>query len=544
MVAKFYPFPYDSISYNPDHKLVHLGGFMSNSKLQNDPTEDQQSDGRLITSAFAVIKLIEQWGNKLPHPFWLFVILAGILVGLSAILNFIGVSAITPEGEEITVKSLLTQEGMTVIIGDVVTNFATFPPLATILTTMLGIVIAQKSGVFDTVLRLTVTRVPARYTTFALAYAGLIAHVAGDAAYVTLIPLGGIVFKAIGRSPILGCIVAFVSISAGYDASPSLTTTDILLSTISTAAAQTIDPEAYVTPTANYFFGFASSLLIATTITLVVEKFLAKRPDLEVDEDYSDDPENSATLTISPDAKAGLKLVALVSTIFFAAVVVALSWPNSIFLGEDGGILTSPLMTGMAGVIGFYFAAIGITYGLRTGNYKKISDILPAMVDGVKSMAPILVLFSAISQFLAYFKWTGIGQIVAISGANIFESMNAPGWAILLGLLVVTSLMNMVLTSGSAMWALAAPVFIPMLMLLGIEAETTQAMYRVADSVTNSVTPMSPYFVMALGFIQTYRKSAGIGTLASFTIPLAVVLWTVWVAFFMFWYLAGIPFGF
>ncbi|MDY3127930.1 MAG: AbgT family transporter [Corynebacterium sp.] len=201
-------------------------------------------------------------------------------------------------------------------------------------------------------------------------------------------------------------------------------------------------------------------------------------------------------------------------------------------------------MTGMAGVIGLFFALVGFAYGKIAGSYEKLSDVIPAMVHGFKSMAPILVLFFAISQFLAYFKWTGIGQVMAISGAKWFQSINAPGWAILLGIAILISVMNLVLTSGSAMWAIAAPVFIPMLMFLNIPPETTQAMYRVADSVTNCITPMSPYFVMALGFIQKYRPSAGIGTLASFTIPLAGVVWVVWISFFLIWYLSGIPFGF
>lgn len=506
---------------------------------------DTIQGSKAINFAFSCISKIEVWGNKLPHPFWLFVVLSGVLVGLSAIFEAIGVAATKPDdGSVIAVKSLLSREGMTVIVGDVVENFASFPPLATILTTMLGIVIAEKSGLFDTVLKLTVTKVPARFTTFALCYAGMIGHVAGDAAYVTLIPLGAIVFRAIGRSPILGAIIAFVSISAGYDASPSLTTTDILLSTISTAAAHTIDPEAFVTPTSNYFFGLASSILVSLVITLVVELFLSKRPDLQVDEDYKDNNKDlSATEVNAKDIRA-LKTAGLIALLFTIALIAALSFETSPLRGEGNGILNSPVMTGMAGIIGLFFSLVGVTYGLVSGSYKKVGDVLPAMVEGFRSMAPILVLFFAISQFLAYFKWTGIGQVMAISGATWFKEINAPGWAILLGIAILISVMNLVLTSGSAMWALAAPVFIPMLMLLDIEPETTQAMYRVADSVTNCVTPMSPYFVMALGFIQQYRKSAGIGTLASFTLPLAGVVWLVWISFFLLWYLLGLPFGF
>ncbi|MDN6199920.1 AbgT family transporter, partial [Corynebacterium flavescens] len=200
------------------------------------PPKDDIKGSRMLEVAFKAIGAIERVGNKLPHPVWLFVFLATALVLLSAIMEALGVTVVKPgDGSEIAVKSLLSREGLQVIVGDVVDNYAAFPPLATILTTMLGIAIAEKSGLINAVLRMTVTKVKPRYITFAVSYAGMIGHVAGDAAYVSLIPLGALVFRAVGRSPILGAIVAFVSISAGYDASPSLTTTDVLLSSISTA---------------------------------------------------------------------------------------------------------------------------------------------------------------------------------------------------------------------------------------------------------------------------------------------------------------------
>lgn len=192
----------------------------------------------------------------------------------------------------------------------------------------------------------------------------------------------------------------------------------------------------------------------------------------------------------------------------------------------------------LAGVV-----VLGTVYGRLTGTFSAARDTVAAMADGTRSMAPILVLFFAISQFLAYFKWTNIGDVLAVLGAETLRGLKLDGWTVLVGIAVLITLMNLLITSGSALWALAAPVFIPMLMLIGIAPETTQAVYRVADSVTNCVTPMSPYFVMALGFVQQYRKSAGIGTLASFMIPIAAVVRVVWIAFFVAWYLLGLPFG-
>jgi aminobenzoyl-glutamate transport protein len=515
---------------------------MSATSAQPQPTEPQS---RVLRTAFRSFAAIEKIGNKLPNPFWLFWILAGVVAVLSAVLAAVGVSAVHPGTDEtIKVQNLLSKDGLAMAVEGAVDNFAAFPPLATILTVMFGIAVAERSGLFSALLRRMVARVPDKYLTFALSMTAMVSHVAGDAAYVTLIPLGALIFRAAGRSPVLGCIVAYVSISAGYDASPSLTTTDVLLSSISTAAAHTIDADYVVTPVANYFFGLGSSVLVALVITLVVDKVLARRSDLEPDEPVAElnDAEREA-IEVTEQQRRALRVTGLVALGFIAFLVVAMIPVSSPLRGEGGGIVDSPLIGGMALVLGVFFAVLGTVYGRMTGTFSAARDIIAAMVDGTRSMAPILVLFFAISQFLAYFKWTNIGNILAVKGAEALRDLDMNGWTVLVGIAVLITFMNLVITSGSALWALAAPVLVPMLMLIDIEPETTQAVYRVADSVTNCVTPMSPYFVMALGFIQQYRKSAGIGTLASFTIPIAAVVWVVWVAFFVAWYLLGIPFG-
>ncbi|SMG30450.1 AbgT family transporter [Paracoccus sp. J56] len=503
----------------------------------------EPSASKGLQRAFRFFAIVEKVGNLLPNPFWLFWILSILLAGISALLA--GASTTNPAtGEEVTVLSMFTAEGLQMVLGTAVKNFATFPPMATIITVLLGIAVAQKSGLIDALLRGMVTRVPAKYLTFALSMAGMVGHVAGDAAYVTLIPLGAMVFLAAGRSPLIGIVVAYVSIAAGYDASPSLTTTDVLLSGLTTAAAHTIDPAYVVTPVTNYYFGLASSFLIALAITVVTEKVLVRRPDLQVDDDVDlTNPAKLATLETTPAARRAMRLTGLAALVFAAVIVLALVPANSPLRGEGGGIVNSVVFSGMAFILCLFFTTIGLVYGFVSGSFAKSHDIIDAMIDGVRSLAPILVLFFAIAQFLAYFKWTKIGEVMAITSAEWLAKMNVPGWAILLGIAILITFMNFVITSGSALWALAAPVFVPMLMLLNIPPETTQAVYRIADSVTNSVTPMSPYFVMALGFMQQYRKSAGIGTLASFTIPIAIVVWIVWMAFFMAWYFTGFPFG-
>ncbi|MFD8815229.1 AbgT family transporter [Streptomyces sp. NPDC059627] len=510
-------------------------------------TEPRPSEppSRVLRAAFRGFAAIEKVGNRLPNPFWLFWILAGVVAVLSAILAAAGVSAVHPGTHEtIKVQSLLSKAGVTTMVEGAVDNFATFPPLATILIVGFGIAVAEASGLFTTMLRRMVAHVPGRYLTFAVSMTAMVAHVAGDAAYVTLIPLGALVYRAAGRSPVLGCIVAYVSISAGYDASPAITTTDTLLSSISTAAARTIDPHHTVTPVANYFFALGSSVLVALVITLVVDKVIARRSDLDPDEPVTPlSAEEAEAIEVTPEQRRALRLTGLTALAFVALVAAAMIPANSPLRGPGGSLVESPVITGMSLVLFLFFSLLGWVYGRAAGTFRAAGDIVEALVQGTRTYAPILVLFFAISQFLAYFKWTNIGNVIAIDGAETLRDLKLSGWTVLVGIAVLITFMNLVITSGSALWALAAPVLVPMLMLVGIDPETTQAVYRVADSVTNCVTPMSPYFAMALGFIQQHRKSAGIGTLASFTIPIAAVVWIAWVAFFVAWYLLGIPFG-
>ncbi|MDI5982327.1 AbgT family transporter [Amycolatopsis magusensis] len=486
---------------------------------------------------------VERLGNKLPHPFWLFVILSGVLALASWGLSAAGVSAVNPATDKtVAAKNLLSVDGVRMMVEDVVKNYTAFPPLGTILVVMLGVAVAERSGLLAAVLRSGVSKVSPRWVTFALAFTGMVSHVASDAAYVVLIPLGAMAFRAVGRSPILGIVVAFVSISAGYDASPLITPSDAILSGLTTAAAHTIDPAYVVTPLDNYFFSLASSFVLAAVITLVTEKVLARRAEaMPVDEDAEQD--DLGSLELSREERRGLRAALIALVVVVLALVLAVLPSGSPLRGEDGSIVESPLLTSISIFLALAFLAAGWAYGKAAGTVTSSRDIPGFMAHGFKEMAPILVLFFAISQFLAYFKWTGIGEITAIHGAGVLKSAGVSGPVILLGILLVVTVINLIVTSGSAQWALVGPVFVPMLMLLDIPPETTQALYRIADSCTNAITPMSPYFVMALGFLQRYRRSAGIGSLLSMTIPLALTLLAVWtVLFFVFW-VFGIPLG-
>jgi aminobenzoyl-glutamate transport protein len=488
-----------------------------------------------VVRAMAVV---ERVGNALPHPFWLFWVLAAILGVVSAGLSAAGVSVVSPsDGETVTVRNLLSGDGLAMAVSTMIDNFATFPPMATIVVVIMGVAVAERTGFLAAVMRVGVSRVPASLVVFAVAFAGTVAHVASAAAYIILVPLGGLAFRAVGRSPILGIVVAYTAIASGYDASPIPTPNDAIFAGITTAAAQIVDPQAYVSPVSNWFFNIASSVVLALVITAVTRFVLSKRPDPDAPDD------DVAELQLSPRERSALRraVVALVAAlVVLVAVVVPVSSP---LRGEGGSIVESPLLDGVAALVAFLFGLVGIVYGTRVGTIAKPGDVPRLMVEGLKQMAPVLVLFFAIAQFLAYFDWTHVGDVLAVVAAEALQTTGTPIVVVFLLVLVLLTLVNIMVTSGSAMWSIAAPVLVPMLMLVDVPAETTQALFRIADSGSTAITPMSPYFLMALGFLQRYRKDAGIGTLASYTLPLAVAMTVVWTLLFLAWWALGIPLG-
>ncbi|MFE7224682.1 AbgT family transporter [Nocardioides sp. NPDC057577] len=486
--------------------------------------------------------VVERVGNALPHPFWLFWILAAILAVISAICAAAGVSVISPsDGEEVVVQSLLSGEGLAMAVSTMVSNFAEFPPMATIVVVIMGVAVAERTGFLTAAMKTGISRVPVGWVVFAVAFTGTVAHVASAAAYIILVPLGGLAFRAVGRSPILGIVVAYTAIASGYDASPIPTPNDAIFAGITTAAAQIVDESAYVSPVSNWFFNIASSLLLAAVITLMTKFVLSKRPDLDADEDADDG--DFGTLELDGRERRALRwsLVSLlVAIVVVAAVVIP---PSSPLRGEDGSLTESPFLTGIAAIVAVLFGLAGTVYGTLSGSITKAGDVPALMGQGIKQMAPVLVLFFAIAQFLAYFEWSHLGDVLAVNSAEALETSNIPVWVVFLLVLVLLSVVNIMVTSGSAMWSIAAPVLVPMLMLLSVPPETTQALFRIADSGSTAITPMSPYFVMALGFLQRYRKDAGIGTLASYTLPLAIAMSLAWTALFFLWWALGIPLG-
>ncbi|ETX11079.1 transporter [Marinomonas ushuaiensis DSM 15871] len=501
------------------------------------PKNETIKDNRILAT-------IERVGNKLPHPFLLFVYLAGFVIVASMVLNYYGFQTINPKtGDQSPIRSLLSGEGVVYIFTSMVKNFVNFPPLGTIVVVMLGIGLADKVGLLSTLMRQTVAKAPKHLLTFSVFVAGICGSIASDANYLILIPLVAMIFHSMGRNPIAGAAAAYAAAGAGYDASLFVTAGDAIFAGIATDAARIIDPEAYVSPLDNYYFVASSVFVLAVVGTFVIDKIVEPRLNRL-------HPLSSMIITapkmdvaITDAEKSGLKAVGLF-TLLFAGLVFAIVYPDaSPFRNENGGLIPSPFMKSFVPFLFFYFISIGIIYGKKTGAISKIEDIPDLMATSVKGLASTLVLFFSISQFIAYFKWTGIGNLIAFEGAEILQSTGFTGYSLIVAFIIVTAVMNVFMTSGSAQFALFAPIFIPMLMNIGIDPAFTLAMFRIGDSATNIISPMSPYFSVALVYMQLYQPKLRIGTLMATMLPLSVGFIVFWTLFLLLWTWLGLPVG-
>jgi len=486
-----------------------------------------------------ILKWIETVGNKLPDPFMLFVYLCGIFMVISAVLAAMNVSVTHPvSGENVVAKSLLSQEGIHWILTSMLTNFTSFPPLGLVLAMVLGIGIAEKVGLIQAVLRAMVSNVPKALVGYAVVFIGILGNIASDAAIVIIPVMGAMIFLAVGRHPLAGFAAGIAGWGAGFTANIMIAGTDALISGISTQAVQAIDPNFVVTPVANWYFMSASTIILAILGGWITDKFVEPRLGA-----YTGKQQMSME-PFTDKEKRALKATGL-TALAFVALILFLIVPENGFLRdpETGGILSSPLIKGVIPIILVFFVLTSVVYGKMVGVIKSSADVPAFMAEMMKSMSGFIVLVFVIAQFVAFFNWTNISVVMAVNGSEFLKSINLTGFSAILLFILFVTVMNLFIASGSAMWSMLAPVFIPMFMLLDYNPAFIQVAFRVADSSTNMITPMNAYLPLILAYYQQYKKDAGIGTYFSTMIPYAFAFLIVWTIQLFIWYMLGLPLG-
>ena len=487
---------------------------------------------------------IERAGNMLPDPAALFLILLLVVWALSALLAPMSFGEIDPRtGEAIRVSNRLTGTSIADFLSNMVTTFTSFHPLGVVLVALLGVGVAEHTGFINAGLKALLSFTSAALLTPMLILVAVVSHTAADAGYVLVIPLGGIIFYAAGRHPLAGIAAAFAGVSGGFSANFIPSSLDPLLSGLTQAAAQIVAPERLVNPLCNWFFTSASTLLVVGLGWYITDRIIEPRlRGVVVDGDTDDIPKIEE---LGPRERKGL-VAGMAALLLGVLILVLVSAPEGSALRSPEGELTAstaPLMLSIVPLIFLLFLLPGVVYGYVAGTVESHRDIIKGMSKSMSTMGYYIVLAFFAALFIAEFGRSNIGALLALKGAGFLQAMALPAQITIIGIILLTGSVNLLIGSASAKWALLAPIFVPMLMQLGISPELTQAAYRVGDSTTNIITPLMPYFPLVVVYAQRYVKGTGIGTLVSLMLPYSVAFLVSWTVFLLLYWFLGIPMG-
>ena len=529
---------------------------------------------------------IERVGNKVPHPAILFLALIVVMIGLSQVFYWIGTSVtyevvkpppalveetyiggsmqpgeiLPPEAadaedyavvtETVEVRGLLTADGVRFLFTSFVSNFMGFTAMGIILIVMIGVGLAESSGLIGALIRKLVAISSEASLTYIIVFLGVISSIASDAGYLVLIPLGAAAFMSVGRHPLAGIAAAFAGVAGGFGVNFLITPTDAILTEITNEAIGLVDPGRTIDLTSNLYFGIGSTILItligAITTTRIVEPRLGSYDAAESAPDPAEGEASDPAHALSEaEESRGLRWAG-VGVLAVVILIAALTIPSGGPLRDPvtGDVIgTSPFMDSLVVMISLIFLAAGLCYGRAVGTIRTSTDAINAITKSWASLAGLLFLFLLIAQFIAYFNFSNLATIAAVKMGDALENVDISSVWLLIGVVLITMIVNLIIPQAIAKWALLAPIFIPLFIRLGVEPQTVLAAYRVGDSPTNVITPIMAYFPLIVVFAARYEKKSGIGTVIALMLPYAVILTVGWTVLFVAWYLLGIPLG-
>ncbi|OZM84057.1 AbgT family transporter [Pseudonocardia sp. MH-G8] len=519
---------------------------------------------------------IERTGNRLPEPFILFAWLTLVVAVLSSVMAAFGVTVTIPgEAESTPVRGAFSGDGLEFFFTGLAENFIGFPPLRTVVTIMLAVGLAERTGMLAALIRLAFSRAPRWMLPYALGFIGVSGSVMADSAFIIIPPLAAIVFRAAGRHPVAGLIGGFAAAGAGYSTSLFITSLDALFAGITNSVAATLPMAATtVTPISNYFFNIVSAIVLSLLAGLIIDRVVepglvrSQFPDTEVDRDDvvgddvvgdddvvnekpaaggKDDADPMAepvSATVTPAERRGLRVAGITLLLLTVAVLALVLVPGSPLRNDTGGYLPkSPLLDSVVTLVFLAFFVPALAYGIAAGVIRRGADVPLLMGRALKDLSGFIVLAFILGQFIALFAWTNIGAWLAVSGAQLLEAIGLTGFPAILGFVVLASLLNLFIISGSSLWTLMASVFVPLFLLLGYEPGFVQGAFRVGDAATQVMTPLNPYMIVLLTFVRRYQPNAGLGTVIAKMVPFVVPFWLAWVLILTVFYAFDLPLG-
>ncbi len=496
-----------------------------------------------------ILDVVERVGNKVPHPAVIFLGLIGLVLVLSWLLALAGTSVtyefINPVTEEIetktdVVRSLLTADGIRFMYTTLIPSFMSFTAVGLLVVAMVGVGVAEEAGLVNALIRKLVIVSPRKAITAILVFVGILSSVAADAGYLVLIPLAGTAFLSVGRHPLAGIAAGFAAVAGAFTVNMLIKPLDGVLTEFTNDAIHMVDPSLSIDLTANLWFSIASVILLTIVITFITERIIEPRLGPYHRENIDDQPES-----MSADESRGL-LFAGIGLVGVLAVFAFLTIPaNAPLRNQETGAIVgdSPFMNGLIAAIMILFLVIGVGYGVGAKTMKSVGDVINAITKSISSLGGLIFLLLIISQFIAYFNYSNMATIMAVKMSDLLKDANiGPLW-LLIGFIFIVAILDLLITGAIAKWAIFAPIFVPLLLRLGVAPEAVLAAYRIGDSPVNMITPLNAYFALVVVMAQKYDKKAGVGTIVALMLPYVIWLFVVWTALFILWFLLGLPWG-
>ena len=485
-----------------------------------------------------VLDFIERAGNRLPHPYILFLWLCLILAVISMLCSAAGVSVVNPTtGDTETSNSLISKDGFVWLLENLLTNFQTFTPLGLVLAMQIAIGFAEKVGLLTTAMRRAILGVPLWCLTATVLFLGINGSIASEASIIVVPALAAAAFESVGMHPVAGLLAGYAATNAGFTACIIVAGTDVLLSGVTESAAQLIDPSMTVNATCNWYFMFVSVFTLTVAGVFVNKKFIVPRLGT-----YRAQGNEAGEAGLTERQGKALRAAGIFSVLFILAFALMVIPRSGILRGEDGSILNGPFIAGLVPILIFYFILVGVVYGVVAGTLKNSSDVPLFMAQALEGMTGYIVLVFVIAQFINMFSYTNLGMIIAVKSADALQAAGFTGIPLMLFFILLCCVVNLFMTSGSGKWFIFAPILVPM-MMLGYSPAFAQVIYRIGDSCTNAITPIYPYIPIAIGMAKKYDKEFGMGSLISMMLPYSIAFLLVWVVQMVVWVVFNLPLG-
>ena len=535
------------------------------------------------TAMQKILDIVEKVGNKVPHPVIIFLALIAVVVVLSHILGLLGTSFTTEvivpvapaagkpaayeaaaydtgatvsyqtmdekkytvEKRTIVARSLLTVDGVRFVYSSLIPSFMGFTAVGLMIVALVGAGVAEESGLVKTLIRKLVVISPGWAMTYILAFVGILSSIAADAGYLVLIPLAGTAFLSLGRHPIAGLALGFAAVASAFTVNMLIKPLDAVLVEFTNDAIHLVDPTKSIGLASNLWFSIASVVFLTFIVAFITERMIEPRlGKYQPPESDGEQPAAEGT-GLSAEEGRGLKFAGIGLAVTLGVFALLTLPPGAPLRNPDTDELigNSPFMNGLIALIMVLFLVTGAAFGFGAGTMKNATDVIKAIEKTLAGMGGLIFLFLIISQFVAYFNYTNMGTLLALKLADVLKAANFPPLLLLIGFIVVVALIDLLITGAIAKWALFAPIFVPLLINLGVAPEAVLAAYRVADSPINSITPLNAYFALVVGFAQKYDANAGVGTVVSLMLPYVVIMMVLWTLLFAAWQIAGLPWG-